>query len=98
MTTRPTFTDINNANAEIRDMEHHMHIMKRMIAVQSERIENFQELIKVLNNRIEASKSLHDSRIRLIEAWIIMLQDNRVGMVMDSMDRIVGSYKSKETI
>ena len=98
MTTRPTFTDINNANAEIRDMEHHMQIMKRMIAVQSERIENFQELIKVLNNRIEASKSLHDSRIRLIEAWIIMLQDNRVGMVMDSMDRIVGSYKSKETI
>jgi len=53
MTTRPTYTDIIEANLEIRDMESHMNIMKRQIAVQSERIENFKELVDVLKQQIE---------------------------------------------
>ena len=53
MATRPTYTDIVQANLEIRDMESHMNIMKRQIAVQSERIENFKELVDVLKQHIE---------------------------------------------
>ena len=98
MTTRPTFTDINEANAEIRDMETHMGIMKRMIAVQAERIDNFKNLIEVLNKQIESSKELHNSRIRLMETWLNALEKDQVGLVMDSIDRTIGNTKIKETI
>ena len=98
MTTRPIYTNINEANAEIRDMETHMGIMKRMIAVQSERIENFKNLIEVLNKQIESSKELHNSRIRLMETWLKMLETDQVGLVMESIDRTIGNTKIKETI
>ena len=98
MTTRPTFTDINEANAEIRDMETHMGIMKRMIAVQSERIDNFKNLIEVLNKQIESHKALSNSRIELMNAWLNALEKDQVGLVMESIDRTIGNTKIKETI
>lgn len=98
MTTRTTFTDITKANAEIRDMETHMGVMKRMIAVQSERIENFKELVEVLKKQIESDKALDNARIKLMQGWLNALEKNQVGLVMESIDRIVGNTKFKEII
>ena len=98
MTTRTTFTDITKANAEIRDMEAHMNVMKRMIAVQSERIENFKELVEVLKKHIDSSKSLHNSRTKLMETWLKMLEADQIGLVMESIDRTIGNTKFKEII
>lgn len=98
MTTRTTFTDINKANAEIRDMETHMGVMKRMIAVQSERIENFKELVEVLKKQIESDKALDNARIKLMQGWLNALEKDQVGLVMESIDRIVGNTKFKEII
>ena len=98
MTTRPIYTDINAANAEIRDMETHMGVMKRMIAVQSERIDNLKELIGVLKEQIQSDKALDNTRIRLMHAWLKALEKNQVGLVMESIDRTIGNTKIKETI
>lgn len=98
MTTRPIYTDITKANAEIRDMEAHMNVMKRMIAVQSERIENFKELIGVLKEQIQSDKALDNTRIKLMHAWLNALEKGQVGLVMESIDRIVGTTKFKEII
>ncbi len=67
MTTRPIYTDINAANAEIRDMETHMNVMKRMISTQSERIENFKDLVEVLKKQIESHATLRESHLKLME-------------------------------
>ena len=98
MTTRPIYTDITEANAEIRDMEAHMNVMKRMIAVQSERIDNLKELIGVLKEQIQSDKALDDTRIRLMHAWLNALEKNQVGLVMESIDRTIGNTKFKEII
>lgn len=98
MTTRTTFTDIDKANAEIRDMETHMGVMKRMIAVQSERIENFKELIGVLKEQIQSDKALDNTRIKLMHAWLNALEKGQVGLVMESIDRTIGNTKFKEII
>lgn len=97
MTTRPIYTDITQANAEIRDMESHMHIMKRMIAVQSKRIDNFKELVKVLQENINSRIEQKNSFITLMEAWLKMLEKDQEGLVMESMDRIIAT-SIKETI
>ena len=98
MTTRPIYTDITKANAEIRDMEAHMNVMKRMIAVQSERIDNLKELVDVLKKQIQSDKALDDTRIRLMHAWLNALEKNQVGLVMESIDRTIGTTKFKEII
>lgn len=98
MTTRTTFTDIDKANAEIRDMETHMGVMKRMIAVQSERIENFKELVEVLKKQIQSDKALDDARIKLMHAWLNALEKDEIGLVMESIDRTIGNTKFKEII
>ena len=91
MANRPTFTDINEANAEIRDMEAHMQIMKRMIAVQSERIDNFKTMIELYKEQIKSYKTMRDTQIKLIETWLKALQDDKQGLVMESMDRFIGN-------
>lgn len=93
MTTRTTFTDITKANAEIRDMEAHMQIMKRMIAVQSERIDNLKAMVEIYKEQIESHKTVHDTQLKLIEAWLKALEDDNQGLVMESMDRFIGNYK-----
>lgn len=98
MTTRPIYTDINAANAEIRDMETHMNVMKRMISTQSERIENFKELTIVLKKQIESHAALRDSHLKLMEVWLKMLEADQAGLVMESIDRTIGNNKIKETI
>lgn len=98
MTTRTTFTDINKANAEIRDMETHMGVMKRMIAVQSERIENFKDLVEVLKKQIESHAALRESHLKLMQTWLNALENDKIGLVMESMDRTLGNSKIKETI
>ena len=98
MTTRPIYTDINKANAEIRDMETHMNVMKRMISTQSERIENFKELVIVLKKQIESHTTLRDSHLKLMEVWLKMLEADQAGLVMESIDRTLGNNKIKETI
>ena len=98
MTTRPIYTDINAANNEIRHMEAHMNIMKRMISTQSERIENFKDLVEVLKKQIESHASLRESHLKLMQAWLNALENDKIGLVMDSMDRTLGNNKIKETI
>lgn len=98
MTTRPIYTDINKANAEIRDMETHMNVMKRMISTQSERIENFKELTIVLKKQIESHATLRNSHLNLMEVWLKMLEADQTGLVMESIDRTIGNNKIKETI
>jgi len=98
MTTRPIYTDINAANAEIRDMETHMNVMKRMISTQSERIENFKDLVEVLKKQIESHATLRESHLKLMEAWLNALENDNVGLVMESIDRTLGNNKIKETI
>lgn len=98
MTIRPTFTDINKANAEIRDMETHMGIMKRMIKVQANRTETLKHTIEVMDKSNNLRKSQLENYIKLMEAWIKLLDNDQVGMVMESMDRIVGNHNKKETI
>lgn len=93
MSTRPTYTDISEANAEIRDMEAHMAIMKRMIAVQSERIENFQALVDTLKQNVSLRESQRDNYIAIMENWLDMLKKNQLGPVMDSIHRIITNNK-----
>lgn len=98
MTKRPIYTDINKANAEIRDMETHMDIMKRMISVQSERINNLKKIIEVLKEQIESDKAMDNARIRLMNAWLNALEKDQVELVMKSIDRTIGNNKIKQTI
>lgn len=93
MATRPTFININEANAEIRDMEAHMQIMKRMISVQSERIDNLKAIIEVYKKQIESHKDLRDNHITLMVLWLDKLNNNEVGKVMESIDRTIGINK-----
>lgn len=98
MTKRPIYTDINKANAEIRDMETHMDIMKRMISVQSERINNLKKIIEVLKEQIESDKAMDNARIRLMNAWLNALEKDQVELVMKSIDRTISNNKIKQTI
>lgn len=98
MTTRPIYTDINAANDEIRHMETHMNIMKRMISTQSERIENFKDLVEVLKKQIESHAALRESHLKLMQTWLNALENDKIGLVMESMDRTLGNSKIKETI
>lgn len=98
MTKRTIYTDINEANAEIRDMETHMDIMKRMISVQSERIENLKTLVEVLEKHINSNKAVNNNHLKLMKTWLNALEKNQVGLVMESIDRTLGNNKIKQTI
>lgn len=98
MTKRTIYTDINEANAEIRDMEIHMDIMKRMISVQSERIENLKTLVEVLEKHINSNKAVNNNHLKLMKTWLNALEKNQVGLVMESIDRTLGNNKIEQTI
>lgn len=98
MTKRTIYTDINEANAEIRDMEIHMDIMKRMISVQSERIENLKTLVEVLEKHINSNKAVNNNHLKLMQTWLNALEKDQVGLVMESIDRTLGNNKIEQTI
>lgn len=53
MTTNLIYTDIVHANTKIQQMEELIDIMNKQIAIKSERIENFQELVALLKEQVE---------------------------------------------
>lgn len=92
-----THTDITKANKEIIIMETHMNVMKRMISVQSQRIETLKAQIATLEKDINSKTAIQDNYIHLMEMWLKMLEeDNKEGLVMESIDRVI--HFSKEGI
>lgn len=92
-----THTDITKANKEIIIMETHMNVMKRMISVQSQRIETLKAQIATLEKNIDSKNAIQDNYIHLMKMWLKMLEeDNKTELVMESIDRVI--HFSKEGI
>ena len=85
-----THTDITKANKEIIIMETHMNVMKRMISVQSQRIETLKAQIATLEKNIDSKNAIQDNYIHLMKMWLKMLEeDNKTELVMESIDRVI---------